>query len=172
MKRTALLSILLACVCIVFAKDDKVDYGLMKDVTTINYSFDHSVFKIVKIKAKDYVAMKLNMEYDKFTDIIENILIENANENMRASKLFLSNEEPSDVELKGMPLSADGDGENRVAFRLMHKPTDTVIISFELNTDGGDNDNFQEEFMKSLSKTGKKLGKKLAGIKAKSNSTK
>lgn len=173
MKRlTITLTVLLACVCSMFAKDDKVNYELMKNVSTINYSFDYSAFKISKIKAKDFVDMKLNMDYDKFTGVIENILIENANENMSSSKLILSNEQPSDVEIKGMPISADDDGENTIMFKLVYKPTDTLITSFKLNTNGGDNDRFQEEFMKSLSKTGKKLGKQLSTIKAKSNSTK
>ena len=71
-----------------------------------------------------------------------------------------------------MPISADNDGEATILFKLVHKPSDTLIVSFKLDSNGGDNDKFQEEFMKSLRKTGKKLGKQLSTIKAKSNSTK
>ena len=145
-----------------FSKDD-VDYSLLKGVSTYNYSFDFSAFKINTIAAKDYVDMKLNIPYEKFSSSFQNILLSSANENMKS--LSISNDEPSDVELKFLPTSADQDGEHTIMCKVVYKPTDMLILSFEINTNGGDDDKFQEELMKGLNKSGKKLAKQLEKIK-------
>ena len=166
------LALLISVVFVSYAKDDKTNYELMKNVSILNYTVDYSSFKIAKIKATDYVSMKLNMDIEKFISVATNILIENANESLDKSSMSITNTELSDVDIKVMFLSADKDGENTILCKLVYKPTDTLISSFEVNSNGGDDDNFQEEFMKSLAKTGKKLGKQIAKIKAASNSTK
>ena len=135
-----------------FSKDE-VDYSLLKGVSTYNYTFDFSSFKINDIAAKDYIDMKLNIPFEKFTSSFQNIFLSSANENMQ--NLSISNETPSDVELKFLPTTAD---------KMVYKPTDLLILSFEINTNGGDDDKFQEELMNGLHKSGKKLAKQLEKI--------
>lgn len=147
-----------------YAKETE-DYSLMKDITTLNYSFDFSAFKIKKIAAKDYVDMKLNIPYEKFMESFQNILLASANENLLSSELKITNDENSDVEIKFLPTSADQDGEHTVMCKLVHKPSGKLITSFTLNTNGGDDEKFQEELMSGLNKTGKKLAKQLSKIK-------
>ena len=116
--------------------------------------------------------MKLNMDYEKFTNYTISILIDNANEISMKEELKLTNDENSDVQLVITPLTADKDGENTIECSLVYKPTNVVISTFELNSNGGDNENFEEEFMKSVGKNGKKLGKQLIKIKKKSQEPK
>lgn len=147
------------------------DFSLMKGVTTLNYSFDFCAFKINKIAAKDYIDMKLNIPFEKFSSSFQNILLASANDNLLSSKLIITNDEKSDVEIKILPTRADQDGEHTIMCKLVHKPSDTLITSFTLNTNGGDDDKFQEELMKGLNKTGKKLAKQLAKIKLAADKT-
>lgn len=144
-----------------FSKDE-VDYSLLKGVSTYNYTFDFSSFKINDIAAKDYIDMKLNIPFEKFTSSFQNIFLSSANENMQ--NLSISNETPSDVELKFLPTTADNDGEHTIMCKMVYKPTDLLILSFEINTNGGDDDKFQEELMNGLHKSGKKLAKQLGKI--------
>ena len=147
-----------------FAKEVE-DYSLMKGVATLNYSFDFSAFKICKVAAKDYVDMKLNIPIEKFEASFQNILLASANDNLLSSGLAITNGGNSDIEIKFLPTSADQDGEHTIMCKLVHKPSDKLITSFTLNTNGGDDDKFLEELMKGLNKTGKKLAKQLAKIK-------
>lgn len=70
-----------------------------------------------------------------------------------------SNDENSDVEIKFLPTTVDQDGEHTIMCKLVHKPSDTLVSTYTLITNGGDDDKFQEEPMKGLYKTGKKLAK-------------
>lgn len=145
-----------------FSKEED-DYSLLKGVSTYNYTFDFSSFKINDIAAKDYIDMILNIPFERFTSSFQNILLSSANENMQ--NLSISNESPSDVELKFYPTTADNDGEHTILCKIVYKPTDLLILSFEINTNGDDDDKFQEELMKGLQKSGKKLAKQLVKIK-------
>lgn len=109
--------------------------------------------------------MKLNIPYEKFMESFQNILLASANENLLSSELKITNDENSDVEIKFLPTSADQDGEHTVMCKLVHKPSGKLITSFTLNTNGGDDEKFQEELMSGLNKTGKKLAKQLSKIK-------
>lgn len=66
----------------------------------------------------------------------------------------------------------DPDGEHNVMVKLVHKPSDTLISAFDINSNGGNGDEFREMFMNGLLKTGKTLGKKLCKIKSTTDSTK
>lgn len=146
----------------VFSKD-VVDYSKLKGVSTYNYIFDFSSFKICNISAKDYVDMKLNLPFEKFVSSFQNILLTSANENM--SGISITNDVPSDIEIKFLPISADQDGEHTIMCKIVYKPSDMLITSFKLNTNGGDDDKFQEELINGLNISGKKLAKQIEKIK-------
>lgn len=152
--------------------EDNVNYKLFKNAVVVNLTEDFSNFRIIKMPPQNYLEMKYNMDYQKFTKNFMEILLSTANTSFNEYPLKISNDQPSDFELKIMPVSADGDGEHTIMCRLVYKPTDTLISSFKLNTNGGDNGAFIEELMKRLSISGKKLAKKLESIKKIANSTK
>lgn len=150
-----------------FSQDESENYMYFKGAIAMNYSFDYSVFKIENFNAEDYVSMKVDRTFERFTSMIENTLIHNANIEMKSCKLKLVNEMEADLELKVTPIEADDDGEHTFAFEIVHKPTTTHICSFRINTNGGNDEAFLPEFMDRLKKTGKKLGNRIAKIKTK-----
>lgn len=173
MKR--LIVIFLLCVGIqqmAMSQDESEQYLLLKNELAINYSFDYSVFKIENFNAEDYVSMKVDRTFERFTNMIENTLIHNANIEMKGCKMKLLNEQEANLELKVTPLEADDDGEHTFSFELYHKPSNTHICSFQINTNGGDDEAFLPEFMDRLKKTGKKLGAQIVKIKKKAEKMK
>ena len=68
---------------IVMAQDDSENYLLLRGELAINYSFDYSVFKIENFDAEDYVSMKVDRTYERFTNMIENTIVHNANIEMK-----------------------------------------------------------------------------------------
>ena len=152
--------------------EDEKNYPLFKDATIVNYTEDFSTFKINKATAEFYVEMKLNTSFDKFKRFFVNNLITSANENFKDSQLSLTNNTPSDFEVTIVPTKADNDGEHTIQIFLKQKSSNTLISSFKLNTNGGDDKYFMEELGKGLSKTGKKLAKELISIKKKANTPK
>ncbi len=172
MKKVLLATVILFGVISQSMAKDEGNISLFKDVKVLNYVGNFNSFKIAKTKAELFIGMKLNMDYEKFTNYTISILIDNANEISMKEELKLTNDENSDVQLVITPLTADKDGENTIECSLVYKPTNVVISTFELNSNGGDNDNFEEEFMKSVGKNGKKLGKQLIKIKKKAQEPK
>ncbi|MCR5070205.1 MAG: hypothetical protein K6A78_10520 [Prevotella sp.] len=145
------------------------NYKFMRDVSVVNYTVDYSAFKIDKINAENFVPMKLNMDFDKFLSASTDILMENAREHMNPLLLTLNNNIKSDIELKVEFLKADLDGESTMSCTLLYKPTGLKISVFDLDSEGGDDDTFQDGYMKSVRKSGKKLGKQLFDIYEKGN---
>lgn len=155
-----------------FAQDESENYLLLRDELAINYSFDYSVFKIENFNPEDYVSMKVDRTFERFTNMIENTLVHNANIEMKSCKMKLLNEQEAKLELKVTPLEADDDGEHTFSFELYHKPSNTHICSFQINTNGGEDEAFLPEFMDRLKRTGKKLGNRIAKIKTKADKMK
>ena len=166
-----LLSILLCIGCsqLTCAQDESTNYLLLRNELAINYSFDYSVFKIENFNAEDYISMKVDRTFERFTNMIENTLVHNANIEMKSCKMKLLNEQEAKLELKITHLEADDDGEHTFSFELYHKPSQTHICSFRINTNGGEDEAFLPEFMDRLKRTGKKLGNRIAKIKTKAD---
>lgn len=137
----------------------------MKYAESVSYTFDYSDTKIDGIKAEDYVGMTLNMPFEKFTSILENILIDSVNEYLVKKGLVLSNEKETDVELKVKLTNVDRDGEHTLLCDLIQKSTQGVIFSFKVNHNGGDNDKFKEELIKRYALSGKSIGKYIYMVK-------
>ena len=141
------------------------EYELMKNTSVINYSFDYSAMRVKKVNIKSYVEMKLNMPYENFTKSLENVLLESANEVLSTQGMKLvGNNESSDIEMRAMFLNTDPDGEHSIMVKIVHKPSDTLISSFDINSNGGSGDSFAEMFLNGLQKTGEKVGKKINKI--------
>ena len=72
-----LLSILLCIGCsqLTCAQDESTNYLLLRNELAINYSFDYSVFKIENFNAEDYISMKVDRTFERFTNMIENTLV-------------------------------------------------------------------------------------------------
>lgn len=149
------------------------EYELMRNVSSVNISSDYSAMKVKKVKIKEYVEMKLNMDFTRFCNSVESIIIDSANEELdKMGMKIVEKNDPCDIEVKLMFTDTDPDGEHNVMVKLVHKPSDTLISTFDINSNGGNGDDFREMFMNGLLKTGKTLGKKLCKIKSTTDSTK
>lgn len=148
-------------------------YELMRNVSSVNISSDYSAMKVKKVKIKEYVEMKLNMDFTRFCNSVESIIIDSANEELdKMGMKIVEKNDSCDIEIKLMFTDTDPDGEHNVMVKLVHKPSDTLISTFDINSNGGNGDDFREMFMNGLLKTGKTLGKKLCKIKSTTDSTK
>lgn len=149
------------------------EYELMRNVTSLNCYFDYSAMKVRKVKIKEYVSMKLNMDFSKFCTAVESIIKDSANEELEKKGMkIVDNDVSCEIEVKIMFNETDPDGEHEIMVRLVHKPSDTQISSFDIGSNGGSGDDFSEMFMNGLIKTGKSIGKKICKIKSYTDSTK
>lgn len=163
---------LFSFVCFAQSKNNiPKEYELMKNAKDINLSFDYSTVKVKKVNIKNFVELKLNMPFERFTSNVESVFIEAANEELdKQGMKFIGKDESSDIEIKITFLDADPDGEHNISIIVFHKPSSTVISSFEENSNGGDGDSFVEQFVTGLQKTGEKVGKRINKIKKSVNS--
>lgn len=145
------------------------NFTLFKNASVINYVEDLSVFRINKATAEFYVEMKYKIPFDKFKSAFFDNLIISTNNNLKDSQMSLSNSNSSNFELTIQPLTADNDGEHTILFILKQKESDSLIASFKINTNGGDDEHFMEELGRRLSITGRKLAKNMKEIKKKAN---
>lgn len=132
-----------------------------EELMSVNYTLDFSGFIIDEISAKDYLELGKGVDYEEFMKSAERNLTEEANRVLMKRGLTLTNEQPSHLLLKIIPLKADDDGEHYFRFELTDKESGFSISKFKINSDGGNRVNFQVAFLKGLLKTGHKLGNRI-----------